>query len=183
MIFDFQVNTIGITPIQMACSLDAVNMVKLLLLYGCDLTAHTKHNQLYFPHIIEDEQITFSHEPVFLATTNKNVELVKLLLKCSLRIHYQLLRNIEHLLKHCSDMQALVRGNARVQIIDILQNARKNPRSLMEICRVVIRDCLEVNPRAKLNSISYLAPSQKDYICMIDELKIESPHILHVNWS
>lgn len=177
-----QVNSFRMTPIQLACSLDTFNMVKLLLLYGCDLNSQTNISHPLHCYHNDDERPYFAREPLFLAATNKNVDLLKLLLKCYLRMPTRLVLSIEHLLQTSTEMQSMVRGDLKTQILDVLQNARKNPRSLMEMCRVVIRHQLGVNPRAKLDTISHLAPSQKDYICMLEELKLDSPHIYHVNW-
>lgn len=180
--FELQVNSFRMTPIQLACSLDTFNMVKLLLLYGCDLNSQTNISHPLHCYHNDDERPYFAREPLFLAATNKNVDLLKLLLKCYLRMPTRLVLSIEHLLQTSTEMQSMVRGDLKTQILDVLQNARKNPRSLMEMCRVVIRHQLGVNPRAKLDTISHLAPSQKDYICMLEELKLDSPHIYHVNW-
>lgn len=178
-----QFNNVGITPIQLACSLDTFNMVKLLLLSGCDLNAHSNiSHPLRCCYHSDDDHPHFTQEPLFLAATNKNVDLLKLLLKCYLRIPTRLVQNIEHLLQTSTEMQSMLQDDIKTQMLEVLQNARKNPRSLMEMCRVVIRHHVGVNPRAKLDTIYHLAPSQKDYICMVDELKVDSPHIYHVNW-
>ncbi|CAI9725691.1 ankyrin-3-like isoform X1 [Octopus vulgaris] len=177
-----QMNNVGQTAVQLACSLDSMNMVKLLLMYGCDLNAHASFPLLVHLGADDDDSPFFVQEPFYSATVNKNIDMIKLLIKCYQNIPTKTVKTIESLISTSSVISSLFTKDMKIQIAELMQKAHKYPRSLMEICRVVIRHQLGVNPRAKLDTIEKLAPSHKDYICMVEELKIDSPHIYKTGW-
>ena len=161
-------NIDGLSPVQFAIQEKCPFVVKILLKYNCDLNAHAKVRRLLKCCLLhEDRHPHFDLEPLFLALTHKDVELLHLLIKCYWKVPVETVTLLETVFQSTEDLNTHYSPVLKAQIRDLFQQTTHIPRTLQENCRSVIRETLGACPKTKVEQLP-IANKIKDYV-MMDE--------------
>ena len=146
---------------------------KILLRYGCDLDVQSKVTRLMACCIqCEDTHPHFELEPLFLALTHRNVELMTAYLKYCRNVPSAIIQNLFDVLRTSRDLVTHFPSELKQEIIMLYERALKHPRSLQEVCRAVIRESLGSVPQDKIGSTP-LADKLHNYVLMTEEINFE----------
>ncbi|XP_035826192.1 ankyrin-3 [Aplysia californica] len=166
-----QMNEKGETPIMAALAEDSFTSARALLQWGCDLDYQHKVRglQLCCLHQ-EDAHPHLGLEPLFLAMTHKNLDMLKMLLACyrsvprrTIHLLAMLLRKTQALTVHYSEKQ-------KADILRVFSHSLRTPFSLSDACRRCIRACLSSPLEARADALP-IARKMKSYLLMTEEFE------------
>ena len=162
----FQVNVDGLTPVMFAIQEKCPFVVKLLLKYNCDLEAHVKVRRLMKCCLLhEDRHPHFDLEPLFLALTHKDVEMLQLLIKCYWTVPIHTVTLLDTVFQSAEDLNTHYSPELKAEIGFLFKQCTSVPRTLEENCRSVIRASLGPCPADKVQKLP-IASKLKDYVLM-----------------
>ncbi|KAH9502346.1 hypothetical protein Btru_073508 [Bulinus truncatus] len=164
-----QMNSKGETPVVAALAEDNFSAVKTLLQCGCNLEAHEK---VKLPQICcilhEDPHPHLGLEPLFLAMTHKNLDMMKMLLQNYRVIPFKTMRILEVLLKRTQGINTHYTPKQKQDIFDLFATYTNSPLTLTDACRRCIRSCLGTSLGSKVVHLP-VADKVKSYILMTSE--------------
>ena len=161
-----QLNIEGLTPLQVATTEDNFPAARRLLQLGCDPDAHAKVTSLQKCCLLnEDPHPHFALEPLFLALTHRNLELVRLLLQCYPTTPCRVIRMLKAILKTSRDLAAHFDVSMKLELVSLFNTSQ--PMSLQDVCRQKIRSCLGFPVHVKAMTLP-VAEKLKDCIVMKD---------------
>lgn len=167
-------NEKGMTPIMVASRENSTKVAKVLLKNGCDLNSHCREKKLMVCCVLyQDSHPHFDVEPLFLTLTHKNIELMKLYLKCYRKLPVNVIKILSSILMTSRELSMHISAREKKEIVEIFSNSLKFPRSLQEICCCHIREYVKY-PFLKNVQTLPIASKLKDYIKMEDFLSISS---------
>ncbi|KAJ8317845.1 hypothetical protein KUTeg_002936 [Tegillarca granosa] len=163
-----QINDNGLTPIMTAAKENNTKVAKLLLMNGCDLDAHAKVKRLMKCCLLHpDAHPHFDLQPLFLAMTHSNMELMQWFLHCHGNIPYDVIINLSEILLTSQEIQAQFSRASQKNLKALFEQTLSRPRKLQEICRALIREHLGSRPQHKIDRLP-VASKLKDYVLMLD---------------
>lgn len=172
---DFHVmNEKGMTPIMVATNENSTRVAKVLIKNGCDLESHCREKKLMVCCVLyQDSHPHFDLEPLFLALTHKNIELIKLYLMCYRKIPVKVIKILSNILRTSQELNMHFPAEEKKEILNVFSKILKFPRSLQEICRCHIRECVK---QPFLKNVPKLPVAKKimDFITMEDILSLSS---------
>ncbi|XP_067672358.1 ankyrin-1-like [Haliotis asinina] len=158
----------GLTALQAGIQENKYSVSKTLLQYGCDVDAHAKVKRLMKCCLLQDDPHPhFALEPLFLALTHKDLDLMQLLLQFYIHIPYKVIKMLNHILKQSQELRFHYSAESKKNILDFFSQALKQPRLLQEICRCNIRAVLGSWPQVKVTTLP-IANKLKNYILMTE---------------
>ena len=113
----------------------------------------------------EDRHPHFDLEPLFLALTHKDIEIMQLLMRCYWTVPVETVTLLDTVFQSTEDLNSHYSQVLKAQIRDLFQQTTQNPRTLQENCRSVIREALGACPKNKVENLP-LANKLKDYVLM-----------------
>ena len=156
----------GLSPVQFAIQEKCPFVVKLLLKYNCDLEAHAKVRRLLKCCLLhEDRHPHFDLEPLFMALTHKDIDMLQLLIKCYWKVPINTVTLLDTVFQTTEDLNSHYSVELKAQIRHLFKQSTNVPRTLEENCRAVIRETLGPCPKSKVESLP-LANKLKDYVMM-----------------
>lgn len=156
----------GLSPVQYAIQEKCPFVVKLLLKYNCDLDAHAKVRRLMKCCLLhEDRHPHFDLEPLFLALTHKDIDMLKLLIKCYWKVPVETVSLLDTVFQTAEDLNSHYSPELKAEIQFLFRQCTNVPRTLEENCRAVIRASLGPCPEAKVEKLT-LANKLKEYVMM-----------------
>lgn len=160
------VNMDGLSPVQFAIQEKCPFVVKLLLKYNCDLNAHAKVKRLLKCCLLhEDRHPHFDLEPLFLALTHKDIEMLQLLIKSYWKVPAETVTLLDTVFQSAQDLNSHYSPELKAQIRHLFQQCSNLPRTLQENCRAVIRETVGPFPKSKVEILP-IANKLKDYVLM-----------------
>lgn len=161
-----QLNIEGLTPLQVAATEDNFPAARRLLQLGCDPDAHAKVTTLQKCCLLnEDPHPHFVLEPLFLALTHRNLELLRVLLHCYATYPFRVVRMLKAVLKTSRELASHFDANMKRELASIFST--RQPMLLQDACRRKIRSRLGFPVMAKVMALP-VAEKLKDYVVMKD---------------
>ncbi|KAL3877486.1 hypothetical protein ACJMK2_035186 [Sinanodonta woodiana] len=178
----------GLTPVQHATEEHNFHIAKLLLKYNCDLNFHHHIKRLYRCCLKqEDQHPHFCLEPLFLALTHKDVDLIRLFINCYYTLPTNTIKMLTDVFRSTPEMSEHFSPQLKEEILNALRNATKHTRKLQEICRGAVRQILGQGIHLKVEQLP-LAIRLKSYVLMdeyfgsldsvIEEMELSHPFTL-----
>lgn len=167
-------NEKGMTPLMVATNENSTRVAKVLIKNGCDLESHCREKKLMVCCVLyQDSHPHFDLEPLFLALTHKNIELIKIYLMCYRKLPVRVIKILSNILRTSQELNMHFPAEEKKEILNIFSKSLKFPRTLQEICRCHIR---EIVKHPFLENLPKLPIAKKimDYITMEDVLNISS---------
>ncbi|KAL8585022.1 hypothetical protein ACOMHN_043658 [Nucella lapillus] len=161
-----QLNLDGLTPLQVAVNEDNFAAARRLLQLGCDLDAHTKVTTLQKCCITyTDPHPHLALEPLFLALTHRNFDLIRLLFQCYAVVPFRVTRMLRAILRTSQELTVHYNADMKRDLAAIFHTHTGEPRSLQDTCRCAIRSSLGFPLTLKVKRLP-LADKLQDYISM-----------------
>ncbi|XP_025083080.1 ankyrin-1-like isoform X2 [Pomacea canaliculata] len=163
-----QINSDGLTPLQVAAQEDNFPAARRLLQLGCDIDAHAKVTHLLKCCLMnEDRHPHFALEPLFLAMTHRNIELMRLFVDCYSHLPFITIRLLKGCLKTSRELLVHYSGTMKSDLLVLFTETLSQPKRLQDLARRTIRLSLGSLPHRKVTSLP-VAEKLKDYILMKD---------------
>ncbi|XP_061175209.1 ankyrin-1-like [Saccostrea echinata] len=167
-------NEKGMTPIMSATNENSTRVAKILIKNGCDLESHCREKKLMVCCLLyQDSHPHFELEPLFLALTHKNIELINLYLKCYSKRPGRVIKLLSNILRTSQELMTHFSAEEKKEILEIFSKSLKTPLSLQEICRCHVRQFVR-HPFLKNVETLPVASKLKDYITMEEVLSLSS---------
>lgn len=159
---------------MVATNENSTRVAKVLIKNGCDLESHCREKKLMVCCVLYQDPHPHSDlEPLFLALTHKNIELIKLYLMCYRKLPVKVIKILSNILRTSQELNMHFPAEEKKEILNVFSKIIKFPRSLQEICRSHIRECVK---QPFLKNVPKLPVAKKimDFITMEDILNISS---------
>lgn len=161
-----QLNIEGLTPLQTAATEDNFPAARRLLQLGCDPDAHAKVTTLQKCCLLnEDPHPHFALEPLFLALTHRNLELLRVLLQCYPSTPFRVIHLLKAVLKTSRELASHFDTTMKRELVGIFST--RQPMALQDACRRKIRSRLGFPVHVRVKALP-VAEKLKDYIVMKD---------------
>lgn len=161
-------NVDGLTPLQVATTEDNFPAARKLLQLGCDPNAHAKVTMLLKCCLLnEDAHPHFVLEPLSVALTHRNFDLLRVLLHCYHATPVNVIRLLRSVLKSSRDLAAHFDLKMKRELATIFGMSVTQPKSLQDVCRRKIRACIGYPIQTKVVALP-VAEKLKDYVAMKD---------------
>ncbi|XP_076459190.1 uncharacterized protein LOC143292617 [Babylonia areolata] len=161
-----QLNLDGLTPLQVAVTEDNFSTARKLLQLGCDPDAHARVTSLQKCCLTNpDPHPHLSLEPLFLALTHRNLDLLGLLFQCYPSAPFRVTRMLKAILKTSQELTVHFDVALKRKLALLFHAHLGEPRALQDICRRVIRGRLGFPLSAKVSRLP-LACRLQDYVIM-----------------
>lgn len=115
----------------------------------------------------EDNHPHLALEPLFLAMTHRNIDLMRLLVDCSPHIPVRVTKILKAILKSSRDLAVHYSQEMKRQLLAFFDANINQPKSLQDICRRRIRASLGSLLHMKADALP-VGEKIKDYIVMKD---------------
>ncbi|KAK7506161.1 hypothetical protein BaRGS_00002273 [Batillaria attramentaria] len=163
-----QLNMDGLTPLQVAATEDNFPAARCLLWLGCDIDAHAKVTTLLKCCLLnEDPHPHFALEPLFLAMTHRNIDLMRLFIDCYTHVPLRVVKLLRAILKSSRELTVQFTPDMKRELLVMFDSSIRQPRLLQDLCRRTIRECLGVLPHLKVTTLP-IGEKLKEYIVMKD---------------
>ncbi|XP_059142708.1 ankyrin repeat domain-containing protein 50-like [Physella acuta] len=167
-----QMNEKGETPIIAALAEDNFSAVRALLQCGCDIEAHLKVKPPQICCLLHDDPHPhLGLDPLFLALTHKNMDMMKMLLQCYSVIPHRTIQVLEVLLRRAQGINTHYTPQQKKDIFDLFRVNKCTPFSLSDACRRCIRAALGSPMQQKVTHLP-VGEKVKKYILMEAEFEV-----------
>jgi len=164
-----QLNEKGMTPVMAALDEDSFSSVRALLQAGCDLEYQQKLRGLQICCLKQDDEHPhIGLEPLFLAMTHKNMDLMKMLLDCYRQLPRRTIHLTRMLLQKTAGLRSHFTQAQKQEIYKLYANSLSRPLTLMDSCRRIVRSCLGSPLEEKVQQLP-VADKVKRFVLMEEE--------------